>query len=188
MKSGRSWAKGYEPLRLCTSALALWRSVHRIACLGTHRLIRTKYRICINLANSFLVISIRKRARWLQAYGIVWRAIDKKDRSVVAIKKIFDAFQNATDAQVRLHSPPVRFVKRSCATTAPALLIGPAAMHTSSMRKRDCRLKLKYLVCGRFNDHLLLCLAENLPRDHVPARTRQPRQHHQVRQTAPSSC
>jgi hypothetical protein len=36
----------------------------------------------------------------LQAYGIVWRAIDKKDRSVVAIKKIFDAFQNATDAQV----------------------------------------------------------------------------------------
>lgn len=33
------------------------------------------------------------------AYGIVWRAIDKKDRSVVAIKKIFDAFQNATDAQ-----------------------------------------------------------------------------------------
>lgn len=30
----------------------------------------------------------------------MWRAIDKKDRSVVAIKKIFDAFQNATDAQV----------------------------------------------------------------------------------------
>ena len=26
--------------------------------------------------------------RVLQAYGIVWRAIDKKDRSVVAIKKI----------------------------------------------------------------------------------------------------
>jgi hypothetical protein len=36
----------------------------------------------------------------LQAYGIVWKAIDKKTRETVAIKKIFDAFQNATDAQV----------------------------------------------------------------------------------------
>lgn len=34
-----------------------------------------------------------------QAYGIVWKAIDKKTREVVALKKIFDAFQNATDAQ-----------------------------------------------------------------------------------------
>jgi mitogen-activated protein kinase 15 len=33
------------------------------------------------------------------AYGIVWKAIDKKTRDVVALKKIFDAFQNATDAQ-----------------------------------------------------------------------------------------
>jgi len=33
------------------------------------------------------------------AYGIVWRALDKKTRDVVALKKIFDAFQNATDAQ-----------------------------------------------------------------------------------------
>lgn len=30
----------------------------------------------------------------------MWRSVNKKDRSVVAIKKIFDAFQNATDAQV----------------------------------------------------------------------------------------
>lgn len=42
----------------------------------------------------------RDASRWLQAYGIVWQAINKKDRSVVAVKKIFDAFQNATDAQV----------------------------------------------------------------------------------------
>lgn len=35
----------------------------------------------------------------LQAYGIVWKAIDKKTRETVALKKIFDAFQNATDAQ-----------------------------------------------------------------------------------------
>lgn len=33
------------------------------------------------------------------AYGIVWRATDKKSKLVVALKKIFDAFQNATDAQ-----------------------------------------------------------------------------------------
>ena len=33
------------------------------------------------------------------AYGIVWRAVDKKTRDTVALKKIFDAFQNSTDAQ-----------------------------------------------------------------------------------------
>jgi hypothetical protein len=38
----------------------------------------------------------------MQAYGIVWKAIDKKTKETVALKKIFDAFQNATDAQVRL--------------------------------------------------------------------------------------
>jgi len=33
------------------------------------------------------------------AYGIVWKATDKKSHDTVALKKIFDAFQNATDAQ-----------------------------------------------------------------------------------------
>lgn len=33
------------------------------------------------------------------AYGIVWKAIDKKTRETCALKKIFDAFQNSTDAQ-----------------------------------------------------------------------------------------
>ena len=33
------------------------------------------------------------------AYGIVWRATDKKTKETVALKKIFDAFQNSTDAQ-----------------------------------------------------------------------------------------
>jgi len=33
------------------------------------------------------------------AYGIVWKATDRKSEETVALKKIFDAFQNATDAQ-----------------------------------------------------------------------------------------
>ena len=33
------------------------------------------------------------------AYGIVWKAVDRQSGEVVALKKIFDAFQNATDAQ-----------------------------------------------------------------------------------------
>eukprot|EP01087_Luapelamoeba_hula_P014433 TRINITY_DN421_c0_g1_i1.p1 TRINITY_DN421_c0_g1~~TRINITY_DN421_c0_g1_i1.p1 ORF type:complete len:522 (+),score=148.22 TRINITY_DN421_c0_g1_i1:175-1740(+) len=33
------------------------------------------------------------------AYGIVWKSVDKKTKDVVALKKIFDAFQNPTDAQ-----------------------------------------------------------------------------------------
>ena len=31
---------------------------------------------------------------------VVWKAIDRKTKATVALKKIFDAFQNATDAQV----------------------------------------------------------------------------------------
>lgn len=33
------------------------------------------------------------------AYGIVWRAIDRKTRATVALKKVFDGFSNTTDAQ-----------------------------------------------------------------------------------------
>ena len=33
------------------------------------------------------------------AYGIVWKSVERKTGRVVALKKIFDAFQNATDAQ-----------------------------------------------------------------------------------------
>ena len=40
-----------------------------------------------------------KRRLGKGAYGIVWKAIDKKSQEVVALKKIFDAFRNATDAQ-----------------------------------------------------------------------------------------
>jgi len=33
------------------------------------------------------------------AYGIVWKSVERKTGRTVALKKIFDAFQNATDAQ-----------------------------------------------------------------------------------------
>lgn len=33
------------------------------------------------------------------AYGVVWKAVDKQSQEIIALKKIFDAFQNATDAQ-----------------------------------------------------------------------------------------
>nr|XP_033492260.1 mitogen-activated protein kinase 15 isoform X1 [Epinephelus lanceolatus] len=33
------------------------------------------------------------------AYGIVWKAIDRQTGDIVAVKKIFDAFRNRTDAQ-----------------------------------------------------------------------------------------
>jgi mitogen-activated protein kinase 15 len=35
----------------------------------------------------------------LQAYGIVWKATDRRSNEIVAVKKIYDAFQNQTDAQ-----------------------------------------------------------------------------------------
>ena len=35
-----------------------------------------------------------------QAYGIVWKAVGQRSGEVVAIKKIFDAFKDKTDAQV----------------------------------------------------------------------------------------
>ena len=33
------------------------------------------------------------------AYGVVWKAQDRKTSELVALKKVFDAFQNSTDAQ-----------------------------------------------------------------------------------------
>ena len=33
------------------------------------------------------------------AYGIVWKAVDRKTAEIIALKKIFDAFRNQTDAQ-----------------------------------------------------------------------------------------
>uniref|UniRef100_A0A8C4ZCL7 Mitogen-activated protein kinase 15 n=1 Tax=Gadus morhua TaxID=8049 RepID=A0A8C4ZCL7_GADMO len=40
-----------------------------------------------------------KRRLGKGAYGIVWKAVDRQTGEVVAVKKIFDAFRNRTDAQ-----------------------------------------------------------------------------------------
>ncbi|KAM8811129.1 mitogen-activated protein kinase 15 [Eudromia elegans] len=40
-----------------------------------------------------------KRRLGKGAYGIVWKAIDRRTGETVAVKKIFDAFRNRTDAQ-----------------------------------------------------------------------------------------
>ncbi|KAM6125796.1 mitogen-activated protein kinase 15 [Pterocles gutturalis] len=40
-----------------------------------------------------------KRRLGRGAYGIVWKAIDRRTGEIVAVKKIFDAFRNRTDAQ-----------------------------------------------------------------------------------------
>jgi mitogen-activated protein kinase 15 len=64
----------------------------------------------------------------MQAYGIVWRAVDKKTRETVALKKIFDAFQNATDAQVRWCSaaaPPGAPPPLACRPTPRLTLVPP---------------------------------------------------------------
>lgn len=52
-----------------------------------------------------------------QAYGIVWKAVDRRTGDTVALKKIFDAFQNATDAQARhraCKARAARLARRRC--------------------------------------------------------------------------
>ena len=51
--------------------------------------------------NCMLLLLLHRLCVCVQAYGIVWKAIDKKTHKTIALKKIFDAFQNSTDAQVQ---------------------------------------------------------------------------------------
>lgn len=44
-------------------------------------------------------VFLRPCHRSAQAYGVVWKARDRKTGRHVALKKCFDAFRNATDAQ-----------------------------------------------------------------------------------------
>lgn len=51
-----------------------------------------------------------------QAYGIVWKAVDRTTGETVAVKKIFDAFRNRTDAQVCLYGKEGEKIGRNWGT------------------------------------------------------------------------
>uniref|UniRef100_A0AAQ6AMM7 Mitogen-activated protein kinase 15 n=1 Tax=Amphiprion ocellaris TaxID=80972 RepID=A0AAQ6AMM7_AMPOC len=44
-------------------------------------------------------LHVNQRVENQEAYGIVWKAVDRQTGEIVAVKKIFDAFRNRTDAQ-----------------------------------------------------------------------------------------
>ena len=69
------------------------------------------------------------------AYGIVWRATDKKTKETVALKKIFDAFQNQTDAQRTFREVEVRILVafNSCCTSQT-----PPLKRSAYARPRPC--------------------------------------------------
>ena len=77
------------------------------------------------------------------AYGIVWRAMDKKTREVVALKKIFDAFQNSTDAQRTFREIMFLQVRR------PSGHLGLARPHTlRPLTRASPRSGLAALLCS----------------------------------------
>ena len=129
------------------------------------------------------------------AYGIVWRAMDKKTREVVALKKIFDAFQNSTDAQrtfreimflqVRRPSGTLRLTRAShtlnlapawqpCAARAYRLRLGPSALHLctsahlhicTSAPLHPCRARVQEMTGHEHIVTLVNCLKADNDRD-----------------------
>jgi hypothetical protein len=83
-----------------------------------------------------------------QAYGVVWRAIEKKSQQVVALKKIFDAFQNATDAQVRHEGRAARVRTRAAARRQPALAARCPDQARVAGWRRCCRSRRCCSRCG----------------------------------------
>ena len=63
--------------------------------LGKGVRLRRQNGLSLALAHSHATATSRPA----QAYGIVWKATEKRGHSVVALKKCFDAFRNSTDAQ-----------------------------------------------------------------------------------------
>jgi mitogen-activated protein kinase 15 len=87
-----------------------------------------KYEIVSKLGKGVIKILSLQRSHVImaclvsQAYGIVWKAIDKKTREVVALKKVFDAFQNATDAQRTFRE--IMFLQVQSSDAFPLCLMG----------------------------------------------------------------
>ncbi|XDB57309.1 PREDICTED: mitogen-activated protein kinase 15 isoform X2 [Capra hircus] len=89
-----------------------------------------------------------KRRLGKGAYGIVWKAVDRRTGEVVAIKKIFDAFKDKTDAQ----GLP------SCST--PTLVF----LSPSSGRSGKSCFSSPLLFPQEFGDHPnIVCLLDVIP-------------------------
>ena len=82
------------------------------------------------------------------AYGIVWRATDKKTKDVVALEKIFDAFQNGTDARRTFRE--VMFLKEMKGTsTSSRCSTCSRPTTTATCRRRSVDLHRAFQRVGR---------------------------------------
>ena len=113
------------------------------------------------------------------AYGIVWRAMDKKTREVVALKKIFDAFQNSTDAQrtfreimfLQVRRPSgLRLGPHAQALIRPSPRSGLQPCSARACRVLLCTLRPAPPPCAAALPHRCACLAplqEMAGHDHI---------------------
>lgn len=79
----------YDPTNACTVLNNMDHELEPHVCKNFDIIKRIGKGVSFVAVNSFL-----------QAYGIVWKAKYKRRDMTVALKKIFDAFRNKTDAQV----------------------------------------------------------------------------------------
>jgi serine/threonine protein kinase len=116
-------------------------------------------------------------ASCLQAYGIVWKALDKKTGEIIALKKIFDAFQNATDAQASEQAPPF------CCSVVAAGVRTFIGTHVATSDGGSCCLQRTFreiMFLQELNNHeniirsamqgtpcMLRCCAWGTPCEHV---------------------
>tara|TARA_B110001452_G_scaffold164748_1_gene137495 strand:+ start:250 stop:1710 length:1461 start_codon:yes stop_codon:yes gene_type:complete len=127
------------------------------------------------------------------AYGIVWKGTDLKTKEVVAVKKVFDAFQNSTDAQRtfrEVRAPPHMLGRRKPWSPQPRSWRGDADACTPSvwqvvflqqMADHDNIVKL----CGAFKVSCSLPLSTQHaatrrcgPSEPIPALTHRTRRPH----------
>jgi len=183
MTYSRSWAKARDPgwsslhaprrrdrsealQRLSgRSAAALQPAWHASVCL---RRVAPQRRVYTQLVSRQTVGARLGLTNMLSgAYGIVWRAVDRRTGEVVALKKIFDAFQNAVDSQVNL-APR----KRALTSPSPQRCLAPApclARADSPLPlRRRARLGCACLVRGQ---HLVSQLVRTDRSSRPPQRT-----------------
>jgi hypothetical protein len=135
-----------------------------LSCLPFRRNYARQPTLLVTLSNELCVS---------QAYGVVWKAVDRKTRETVALKKIFDAFQNATDAQARIWTS-----LRPWSTTRSDFA------HRTAWRCTEDVCLLAGVQRMAHSSTLLLppnhLTTENIQRGYVPTGLEPARQHHQV--------